>query len=241
MTSTFFLDGEEIPFQDGQTVLQAALSAGKFIPHLCWHPDLEPHSSCRLCTVVIDGRPFSSCTQPAMRGQKVQSETEDLRELRKSVTQMMFVEGNHYCPSCEKSGNCKLQATGYFVGMHDNRWSHQFPKRKRDTSHPEVILDRDRCIRCERCVRASRELDKKNVFAIHHRGIQSFLAVNSPSGLLKDTQIAADDMAVKLCPTGCLMSKQEGFQVPIGARTYDKAPISEVALAEFAAREKAHV
>lgn len=241
MTSTFFLDGEEIPFKDGQTVLQAALAVGKYIPHLCWHPDLEPHSSCRLCTVIIDGRPFSSCTQPAMRGQKVQSETEDLRELRKAVTQMMFVEGNHYCPACEKSGNCRLQATGYFVGMQDNRWTHQFPKRQRDTSHPEVVLDRDRCIRCERCVRASRELDKKNIFAIHHRGIASVLAVNSPSGLLKDTDIAADDMAVQLCPTGCLMPKRAGFEVPIGQRTFDRAPISEVELAEYAAREDAHV
>lgn len=241
MTSTFFLDGAEIPFKEGQTVLQAAMAAGRYIPHLCWHPNLEPHSSCRLCTVVIDGRPFSSCTQPAMKGQQVQCDTEELQDLRKAVTQMMFVEGNHYCPTCEKSGNCRLQATGYFLGMQESRFPHQFPKRQRDNSHPDVFLDRDRCIRCERCVRASREIDKKNVFAVHHRGIQSALAVNSPSGLLKDSGIEVGDAAVQICPTGALMPKRVGFVVPIGERRFDKAAISEVELAEYAEREEAHV
>jgi len=67
MTSVFFLDGREIPFKEGQTVLEAAMSSGRYIPHLCWRPELEPHSSCRLCTVIISGKPFRSCTQPAMK------------------------------------------------------------------------------------------------------------------------------------------------------------------------------
>ena len=241
MTSTFFLDGVEVPFKEGQTVLQAAMSAGHYIPHLCWNPDLEPHSSCRLCTVVIDGRPFCSCTQPAMKGQQVQCETDELRAMRKAVTQMLFVEGNHYCPSCENSGNCRLQATGYYLGMQESRFPHQFPTRERDSSHPDVLLDRDRCIRCECCVRASREIDKKNIFAVHNRGIRSALAVNSPSGLLKDSGLEAGDRAVQCCPTGALMPKRVGFAVPIGERKFDKAPISEIELKEYQEREAIHV
>ncbi len=240
MSSTFYLDGVEIPFREGQTVLQAAMSAGRYIPHLCWHPDLEPHSSCRLCTVIIDGRPFCSCTQPAMKGQHVQCDTAELVAMRKAVTQMLFVEGNHYCPSCEKSGSCRLQATAYFLGMEESRFPHQFPKRERDSSHPDVTLDRDRCIRCEVCVRASRAFDEKNVFGIHGRGIQSVLAVNSPSGLLVDSDLEADDQAVALCPTGALLRKRVGFEQPIGQREFDKEPISEVELRAYAAREAAH-
>ncbi|MDP1831050.1 MAG: 2Fe-2S iron-sulfur cluster-binding protein [Geothrix sp.] len=237
MTDTFLLDGKEIPFREGQTVLQAALSAGHFIPHLCWRPQLEPHSSCRLCTVIIKGRPFSSCTQPAMKDQEVACDTPELLALRRAVIQMIFVEGNHYCPSCEESGHCRLQATAYHLGLQDNHFPQQFPIRERDSSHPEVNMDRDRCIRCETCVRASRDLDRKNIFGIHGRGIKSKLAVNAPSGLLKDTDLAAGDQAVALCPTGCLTVKGVGFKVPIGERVYDKESISAVALREFQAQE----
>jgi [NiFe] hydrogenase diaphorase moiety small subunit len=240
MTSVFYLDGQEIPFKEGQTVLGAAMSAGRYIPHLCWRPELEPHSSCRLCTVIISGKPFASCTQPAMKGQRVECDTPDLIAMRRAVTQLLFVEGNHYCPSCEESGSCKLQAVAYHLGMQDNHFPHQFPIRERDSSHPLVNLDRDRCINCEICVRASRKLDGKNVFAMHGRGIRSRLAVNSPSGKLKDSDIAPDDLAVKLCPTGSLTVKRVGFEMPIGKRVFDQESIAAVELREFACQEATH-
>ncbi|MBK8725777.1 MAG: (2Fe-2S)-binding protein [Holophagaceae bacterium] len=240
MTNAFHLDGLEVPFQEGQTILQAALAAGRYIPHLCWHPDLGPHGSCRLCTVVISGRPFSSCTQPAMKGQAVACRTPELNGMRKAIMQMLFVEGNHHCPSCEKSGNCRLQATAYDLGMQDSHFPHQFPKRERDMSHPDVFLDRDRCIRCERCVRASRIYDGKDVFGVHGRGMHSTLAVNSPSGLLADSQIAPEDRSIQACPTGALMAKRVGFVVPIGERVYDREPISVLELRKYAAEEVHH-
>jgi len=240
MSHTFLLDGREVPFREGQTVLQAALAAGHYIPHLCWRPELEPHSSCRLCTVIISGRPFCACTQPAMKSQTVECDTPELNALRKAVTQMLFVEGNHYCPSCEKSGGCRLQATAYHLGMEDSHFPHQFPKRERDSSHPEVSLDRDRCIRCEICVRASRQLDGKNVFGIHGRGIHSRLAVNSPSGMLKDTDLSPNDQAVQLCPTGALTVKGIGFETPIGQRRYEVEPIESVEIREYQELEAQH-
>ncbi len=240
MSHTFLLDGREVPFREGQTVLQAALAAGHYIPHLCWRPELEPHSSCRLCTVIISGRPFCACTQPAMKGQKVECDTPELNALRKAVTQMLFVEGNHYCPSCEKSGACRLQATAYHLGMEDSHFPHQFPRRERDSSHPEVNLDRDRCIRCEICVRASRQLDGKSVFGIHERGIRSWLAVDSPTGLLKDSAVAASDMAVRLCPTGALTVKGAGFETPIGRRRFEVEALEAVEIREFREREAQH-
>lgn len=235
---TFFLDEREVTFKEGQSILQAAMAAGHYIPHLCWRPELEPHSSCRLCTVIINGRSFSSCTQPALKGQRVECDTEALLAMRRAVTQMLFVEGNHYCPSCAKSGGCKLQATAYLLGMQDSHFHHRFPVRERDMSHEDVTLDRDRCIRCEICVRASRALDGKNVFAIHGRGIESSLAVNSPSGWLRDSAISAEDAAVRLCPTGALMAKARGFEIPIGERLYDKEPLSAVELRECLAEER---
>lgn len=234
---TFFLDGREIPFREGQTVFDAAMTAGAFIPHLCHNPDYEPHSSCRLCTVIVNGRPFSSCTQPAVAGQMVQSDTPELREMRRALTQMLFVEGNHYCPSCEKSGNCRLQATAYDLGLQDNHYPQFFPKREVDASHPDIILDRDRCILCGLCVRISRDVDRKNVFAMTGRGIRTVIVVDSPSGQLKDSRATAQDEAVQNCPVGALLIKGHGFQVPIGERIYDKAPIAVDSVAKFQARE----
>lgn len=69
MSETFQLDGEDIPFAPGQTVLQAALSAGHYIPHLCYHPEFKPHGSCKVCTVKIGNRTAASCTLPAQAGQ----------------------------------------------------------------------------------------------------------------------------------------------------------------------------
>lgn len=237
MTTTFFLDGQEIPFTQGQTVLQAALQAGRYIPHLCWHPEVGPHGSCRLCTVVIAGKPFSSCTQPAMAGQHVACDTPDLQALRRAALQMLFVEGNHYCPSCEKSGACRLQATAYYLGMEDNHFPQQFPRRARDASHPGIILDRDRCIRCERCVRASRLLDGKNVFGVTGRGIRTTLEVNTPSGLLGESALATGDRAMALCPTGALLPKEGAWEVPIGSRRFDRATVAEEDLREYAMSE----
>ena len=191
--TTFNLDGKEIPFKPGQTVFQAAMAAGEYIPHLCHHPELPPYSSCRLCTVMVNGRPFASCTQPTVAGQKIDNRTPEVTAIRRTIIQMLFIEGNHYCPSCEKSGNCRLQASAYDLGMQDSHFPHLFPTRERDASHPDVILDRDRCILCSRCVRASQVLDKKNVFEIVNRGIKNTLAVNAPSGKLADSSISATD------------------------------------------------
>lgn len=237
MSATFTLDGKEIPFRDGQTIIQAAEEQGAWIPHLCYHPEFKPHGSCKLCTVTVNGRHMASCTTRAAAGQVVESNTEALNDERRTLLQMLFVEGNHFCPSCEKSGNCKLQATAYELGMMTPHFDHFYPSRPVDASHPEVLLDFNRCILCSLCVRASRDVDKKFVFALSGRGIGTRLVVNAASGQLADTNVAVDDKALQVCPVGVILRKRRGFAVPIGERTYDKAPISETT--ESAAKEEA--
>jgi [NiFe] hydrogenase diaphorase moiety small subunit len=169
----------------------------------------------------------------------VENDTPALNDDRRALTEMLFVEGNHICPACEKTGNCQLQAVGYFLGMTALRFDHFYPSRSLDASHPDVMLDRNRCILCALCVRASRDVDGKNVFAIGGRGIQSRLIVNAASGRLGDTDLALADAAVGVCPVGAILPKRQGFDVPIGKRIYDGHPISEIALAEAGkARER---
>jgi [NiFe] hydrogenase diaphorase moiety small subunit len=226
MQQTITIDGKTIPFQLGQTIMDAAKAAEVYIPHLCYHPELKPQGSCRLCTVFVNGRPTSACTTPAQAGQEILNNTKELNEDRKTLTQMLFIEGNHICPGCPKTGNCQLQAVAYYVGMLSSHFSHFYPHRTLDASHPDYVIDFDRCILCELCVRASRDIDKKNVFATSGRGINAHLVVNSSSGQLKDTDFAVGDKAAFICPVGAILRKRLRYTTPIGERLYDQQPIN---------------
>lgn len=228
MTKTFTLDGKTIPFEEGETIIEAAAAAGVYIPHLCHHPEFKPHGSCKLCTVSIGGRLGAACTNRAAEGMQVESETEAINADRLALTQMLFVEGNHICPSCEKSGNCQLQAVAYHLGMLTPHFTHFYPARDVDASHPDVLLERNRCILCELCVRASRDVDGKNVFGIGGRGIKARLIVNSASGRLADTGLSVTDRATEVCPTGAIIRKRHGFTIPIGRRLYDHQSIADL-------------
>lgn len=224
---TFSLDGRQLPFAAGQTIIQAAAAAGIYIPHLCYRPELKPHGSCKLCTVKVNGRQASSCTLQAQAGMVVESDTDELNDERRALLQMLFVEGNHFCPSCEKSGNCLLQATAYELEMLSPHFDMFYPDRPVDASHPDVLLDFNRCIMCGLCEAASRDVDKKNVFAMGGRGILGRrIHVSSESGRLADTDFAVTDRAAGICPVGVILPKRKGFAVPIGERQYDKAPVS---------------
>jgi len=222
---SFTLDGEAVEFKPGQTILQAARAAGKYIPHLCFHPDFRPHGSCRLCTVEVGGRTVAACTTQAADHSEVHSSTPELLALRRTLLQMLFVEGNHFCPSCEKSGNCTLQALGYAHGVDSPRFIEFFPDRPLDASHPDILLDFNRCILCELCVRASAEVDGKHVFALAGRGLQKHLVVDSESGQLGDTDMALGDKAMTVCPVGVILRKRRGFARPIGERRFDVDPL----------------
>jgi len=241
MTETkdmIFIDGKAIGFMEGQTIMDAALSAQVYIPHLCHYPGLTPSGNCRLCVVEADGRKVAACTTAAREGQQISNNTAELNAARKAITQMLFVEGNHICPSCEKSGNCKLQAMGYYLSMLEEHYPQFNPHRALDASHPDIFLDRGRCILCGLCVRASHDVDKKNVFAIAGRGADARLIVNTVSGKLGDSNLDVSDLAANICPVGAIMFKEHGYVTPIGERIYDRQQISDVALNEHVREER---
>ena len=231
----FTLDKHEVTFEEGDTVMIAARRAGIHIPHLCWHPDLGQSGACRVCTVKIDGRLAAACTTRAASGNKVESHTDELDDKRRLLLQMLFVEGNHFCPSCEKSGDCLLQETAYEVGMKGPHFEEFYPKRALDASHPDTWIDFDRCILCKLCVRASREIDQKDVFAIGGHGIDTHLLIDSPSGKLVDSKFSADDFAAGVCPVGAILPKRRGFVIPINERRFDRSSLDEEARARVSA------
>jgi [NiFe] hydrogenase diaphorase moiety small subunit len=239
---TFTIDGVAVEGLPGQSIIDVADDAGIYIPRLCHQPDLVPHGSCRVCTVMVNGRPAAACTQPINAGMVVENETETIREYRKVLIEMLFVEGNHYCMFCEKSGNCELQGLAYRFGITAPRFPYLFPKREVDASHPDALFDENRCILCARCVRASREKDGKEAFGFVGRGPHKRLAFNSETDLA-GTDLHVDDQALDACPVGALLRKRVGYRIPVGQRLYDKAPIGSDIEARKAAsiEEQSHV
>lgn len=225
---TFTIDGQEITAQPGQTIMQAADDAGVYIPRLCDTEGLEHQGSCRVCTIKVDGRTAAACTFPAKAGCTVENDSEEILNYRRDLVRMLFHEGNHLCPICEASGNCELQAMAYRLKISQpTKFPYLQPVRSLDASHPDVALDTNRCIRCGRCIRASRDVDGKGVFGYIGRGIHRSVAVNGDN--LADTNCSIKDVAVSadICPVGCIIRKGVGFATPIGEREFDHGVIGQ--------------
>lgn len=217
---TFTIDDRQVTGQPGQTILEAAQAAGVYIPRLCHKEGLTPWGGCRICTVLVNGRPMSACTQPIAEGMIVENDSETVRQWRKDLVEMLFVEGNHFCMFCEKSGRCELQALAYRMGIAAPKYPYLWPKREVDATHPDIFLDHNRCVLCARCVRTSRDVDGKHVFGFVGRGPDKRIAVNAEANL-GDTDADISDRAVDACPVGAILRKRVGFEVPVGRRLYD--------------------
>jgi [NiFe] hydrogenase diaphorase moiety small subunit len=223
MEQTFIkvtLDGVEVMAKEGQTIAQAARDNGVFLPTLCDFKSLPPAGTCRVCTVKVGGRFMSSCTTPVSYGMVVENESAELVDLRKGVIEMLFVEGNHQCPMCEKSGNCELQHLAYRYKMMAPRFPFLFPHRKVDPRLPHLLIEHNRCIQCLRCVRGVKAKDGHEIFGFVNRGgaIEVVVDATDPESLSEATAQRAMDV----CPVGALIKKRVGFTVPIGERKYDK-------------------
>jgi [NiFe] hydrogenase diaphorase moiety small subunit len=224
---TFTIDGTACRADPGQTILAAAQANGIYIPTLCNYEGLKPVGTCRVCTVRVGGRYMAACTQILAEGMVIENMVPDLEDMRRSIVEMLFVEGNHLCPSCEKSGNCQLQALAYRYQIMVPRFPYQFPRREIESVAPKILMDRNRCILCLRCVRAIQADDGRRIFFPENRGHEKKIGVDAAlaAGLSEETARQAMD----ICPVGSILRKEVGFAVPIGKRKYDGKPIGSEA------------
>jgi len=222
----FKIDGKECVAQEGQLLLDAALENGVYIPYLCHMKGVIPAGSCRICTVQVNGRNMAACTTPVTADMEIMSETPELTEIRKTIVEALFVEGNHFCPSCEKSGDCELQAIGYMYQMMVPRFNYSFPMREVSAESDKIYLDRNRCILCKKCIRTIKDDAGKSVFAFRGRGHN--LEINIDVELANTLSDEMVQKAMDICPVGSILKKEVGFARPIGTRKYDNKPINEI-------------
>ncbi len=164
----FILDDKVCYATPGQTIMDAARDNGIFIPSLCYVEGVKPAGSCRICNVKVNGRNMTACTTPVAEGMVVENNLPDLEDMRKAIVEVLFVAGNHFCPACEKSGNCELQALGYRYQMMVPRFPYEFPLKGVNAKSKFIYHDRNRCIVCKRCVRIVLK-NEKPVFALNQQ------------------------------------------------------------------------
>lgn len=207
------INGKQLEVADGTTVLNAARANGITIPTLCDHPHLTPYGGCRLCMVEVKGMrvPIASCTLPAASGMVIETDTPALKNSRNVVLSLLFSERNHFCPFCQVSGgDCELQNAAY--AEHMTHWPMQpqwtnFPV---DTSHPNFILDNNRCILCRRCIRACAEMSGNFTLNVEERGAATLVIADTNVPLGQSTCVSCGS-CVQVCPTGALIDRQSAY------------------------------
>ncbi len=204
------IDGRQIETQEGRSILDAALSAGIYIPHLCHHPDLSSLGACRLCVVEVDGMKdlVASCTAQAEDGMKVVTRAERIGRARKLAMELMLAGHPAECGTCNKYLNCELQSLKQYLaceGIRFRRRTKPFPLVK---DNPLFVHDFSRCVGCGRCVRACQELRGVGVLFYKKSKREGYI------GTCGDLPLAESGCrfcgaCADVCPTGAIMDKQE--------------------------------
>jgi NADH-quinone oxidoreductase subunit G len=213
---TLTIDGRQITAEKGKTVLQAAIENGIALPYYCYHPGIGIDGSCRVCIVKIEKMPKlqTSCSTVCAEGMVVHTRTPEVAEARAGVFEFLLINHPLDCPVCDKGGECPLQDFSYTFGPDQSRMD--FPRRifdgegvKGDVDFgPTLMLNRQRCILCTRCVRFMREVDGDAQINIIDRGYGSEIGTFQEEGV--HTLLSGN--LVDVCPVGAITTRDYRFK-----------------------------
>jgi len=203
------INGKPVSAPEGSTILEAARGAGIRIPTLCHHPDLTNVGACRLCVVTVEkARGLqTACTTPAAGGMVVNTESQEARETRRFVLEMLLSDHPNECMVCETNGDCELQDLAYEYEVPWPAAGATHHKYEVDTDpNPFVAIDRNKCIVCGRCVRACDEIQNREVWNFANRGFKTRLVAGADQPML-EARCESCGQCVAYCPVGALYDK----------------------------------
>ena len=207
-----FINGQPVHAEKDQTVMQAALANGFYIPYFCWHPHLSVAGNCRVCTVEVEGERGGAnwsdiaCNMPVTEGMRVLTDSEGVRAQRKQILQFILLNHPVDCGICDKAGECTLQDYHYeYNGEPSVSHDAKVQATKFFPLSDRIVLDNERCILCSRCVRFTREVSKSNGLGIQQRGDHSLIRAVEDGSFSNDPY---SDNVIDICPVGALLSRQ---------------------------------
>jgi [NiFe] hydrogenase diaphorase moiety small subunit len=213
------IDGKDIQAIEGRNLVDVAKENGIFIPTLCYFKEIHPLGTCRICTVKLNGRHTTGCTTKIAEGLQIEVNTPELLDNRKAIIEMLYAEGNHFCPSCEKSGKCDMQNLGYNMGITVTRYPHVFSNKIVDFNPKRMIMESNRCILCKRCVVDVKTKDGYDVFSFVQRGVKTHIKIDyEQEAKLSESEAMR---AMNLCPVGAILIKGMIHEEPFGERKFD--------------------
>jgi [NiFe] hydrogenase diaphorase moiety small subunit len=217
---TIKIDGKTLKVEEGRNLVTVAEENGIFISSLCHYEHIDPPlGTCRVCTCNINGKARPACTAKTEAGMEIELDTKELTDVRKAIVEMMFSEGNHFCPSCEKSGDCDLQHMAYEMGISHTRFPHLFKDRMIDFSPKRMVIEHNRCVKCRRCVEEVFTDDGARVFSFCNRGNETIVSIDIEEEAKLSEEQALN--AMHICPTGAILVRGKSLARPFGDRKFD--------------------
>ena len=208
---TLKIDDKQITTAAGMTIIEAAKTTGIEIPHFCYHPKLSLSGSCRMCLVEIEGMPklVTSCTTPVSDNMVVYTRSEKVKKAQEDILALLLINHPLDCPVCDKGGECPLQDYTYKYGpgkseFYDKKWHFDKPV----NLSPLIVLDRERCILCTRCVRFQDEVAVQPELVVVDRGYGAYIETAKEEGFTSNFS----GNTIELCPVGALTSRQYRFK-----------------------------
>jgi predicted molibdopterin-dependent oxidoreductase YjgC len=194
------IDGKEIITQQGKTILEAAREGGIAIPTLCYHEQLSPIASCRLCIVEVEGyeKPMTSCTTPAVEGISVITRSDRLLKMRREFLNLILTSHPLDCPQCDKGGECRVQELAYEHGIEKVEYEALRKDRKEAYATPLIRYWELRCVLCGRCYQACREVSGRAAIDIKGNGFEARIAPTENGDCISCGE------CLSLCPVGAL-------------------------------------
>lgn len=215
------VEGKKVEFLPGQTILEAALAAGFYIPTYCWHPKLEPVGACRICFVEVEKslKLAVSCSTPAAEGQVVWIDSEKAKKGRAGVTEFLLINHPLDCPTCDKGGECDLQDISWKNGGDASRFEEQkyrFIVDRNSTFDdlsigPMIVRNQNRCIHCYKCVRFNKEIAGEGDLGAFERGYHTEINSIGPEGIANEYA----GNTVEICPVGALTAKDWRYKIRV--------------------------
>jgi len=204
------IDGVQVTVPAGTTVLEAARTAGIFIPTLCHDPELSSPGACRLCIVEIPGMRNlpASCVTTVSEGMEVKTASDAVTEARQTILELLLANHPVDCLTCQKNGDCRLQDYAYLYSVRTNRFGGEKHAYSVEEDNPFIVRDMNKCILCGKCVRMCAEIQGNNVVDFAFRGFDTKVAPALNTGLGgPDSNCVFCGNCVSVCPVGALAER----------------------------------